>query len=145
MQLSALFLLAPALVQATLNKSTSNTKGKCPKSYNCSPTITTKTDIQAAECAFNTRTHKTQTFAVFKTNHAEDSSHGAPYGPCSAYTCESPTDAEMIDDADCWTFFWSGHGESNGAGLDCIKDPKTGVCGCENSDGNFIPGRSDCK
>ncbi|KAK1456227.1 hypothetical protein CPAR01_07313 [Colletotrichum paranaense] len=153
MQLSALFLLAPALVAATLDPATSNTKGKCPSSYNCSATKVSKA-IQAAECSHNTRTSKTQTFAVFETDHQYDGNNGYPYGTCSAYTCESPT--EMITDDDCWTFFWSnglmadgftmysGTGEEDGVGTGCIKDPNTGVCGCENSDGTFISGASDC-
>lgn len=86
----------------------------------------TSTAIQAAECSHNTRTSGTstpqslkieyctevwdagtQTFAVFVTDHEYDSSYGAPYGTCSAYTCTAPTDSEMTDDDDdCWTFFW---------------------------------------
>lgn len=63
--------------------------------------------IQAAECSHNTRVSGQQTFAVFETDHQYDSSHGAPYGTCSAYTCESPTSADMKADEDCWTFFWT--------------------------------------
>lgn len=39
----------------------------------------------------------------------------------------------------------SGKGKSSGVGTGCIRDPKTGVCGCENSDGKFYAGKSDCK
>lgn len=49
---------------------------------------------------------KEQTFAVFKTNHKYDFSHGAPYGTCQAYTCTAPTETELTADEDCWTFFW---------------------------------------
>lgn len=48
------------------------------------------------------------------------------------------------DDDDCWTFFWSGSGESSGVGTTCIKDPSSGECGCENSDGTFIVGSDSC-
>ncbi|KAK1986461.1 hypothetical protein LZ30DRAFT_746406 [Colletotrichum cereale] len=143
MHLSALLLvLAPALAAATLDPATSNTKSKCPSKYACSATKVSKA-IQAAECSHNTRTGKAQTFAVFETDHRYDASHGAPYGTCSAYTCDAP--AQMIADADCWTFFWSGTGEQSGVGTGCIRDPNTGECGCENSDGTFIPGSDSCK
>ena len=66
----------------------------------------------------------------------------APYGTCSAYTCDVPTEFEA--DADYWTFFWDSSGESSGYGTDCIKDPETGECGCEDSDGTFISGSSSC-
>lgn len=102
----ATLLFAPAMVLATLDPASSNTKGVCPSTYNCSATKVSKA-IQAAECSHNTRTSATQTFAVFVTDHQYDSSHGAPYGTCSAYTCTSPTTAQMTDtDDDCWTFFW---------------------------------------
>jgi hypothetical protein len=40
----------------------------------------------------------------------------------------------------------SGNGTDSGEGAGCIKDPKTGECGCENSiDGKFIAGKTDCK
>lgn len=68
----------------------------------------------------------------------------APYGTCSAYTCEAPTDSVMESDSDCWTFFWSDAGESSGVGTGCIKDPNDGSCGCENSDGEFIDGSDSC-
>lgn len=111
MQLTALLAAAIMLassgsgVLATLDPCSSNTKGACPSSPGCSATRIS-TDIQAAECAHNTRTHDTQTFAVFTTDHDKDDNHGAPYGTCEAYTCTAPTTAEMSDDADCWTFFW---------------------------------------
>lgn len=38
----------------------------------------------------------------------------------------------------------SDDGESGGVGTDCIKSPDDGVCGCENSDGTFVPGGSAC-
>lgn len=63
--------------------------------------------IQAAECSHNTRVSGQQTFAVFETDHQYDSSHGAPYGTCSAYTCTSPTSSEMTAGEDFWTFFWT--------------------------------------
>ena len=94
------------LYKRTLDPATSNTKGKCPGSTNCSAAKVSDA-IQAAECSHNTRVSGTQTFAAFTTEHQYDSAHGAPYGSCAAYTCAAPTDAEMTDiDADCWTFFW---------------------------------------
>ncbi|TVY40175.1 hypothetical protein LSUB1_G002153 [Lachnellula subtilissima] len=137
-------LTASSLAAATLDPATSNTQGKCPATYNCSATKVS-TAIQAAECSHNTRTSSTQTFAVFVTDHQYDSSHGAPYGTCSAYTCTAPTTAQMTDvDTDCWTFFWSGKGASSGYGTNCIESPTTGECGCENSDGTFVAGSSSC-
>ncbi|KAK2028747.1 hypothetical protein LX32DRAFT_521463, partial [Colletotrichum zoysiae] len=135
------------LAAATLDPATSNTKGKCPSRYACGAAKVSKA-IQAAECSHNTRTGgggggKAQTFAVFETDHRYDASHGAPYGTCSAYTCDAP--AQMLADADCWTFFWSGTGEQGGVGTGCIRDPNTGECGCENSDGTFVPGSDSCK
>ncbi|EHA23553.1 hypothetical protein ASPNIDRAFT_128147, partial [Aspergillus niger ATCC 1015] len=88
---------------------------------------------------------ETQTFAVFVTDHQYDSSYGAPYGTCKAYTCTAPTDSEMTDsDDDCWTFFWNDNGESSGSGTGCIRSPDDGTCGCENSDGTFVYGGTDC-
>ena len=52
--------------------------------------------------------------------------------------------AEWSADADYWTFFWGAEGESEGEGAGCIKSPKDGSCGCENSDGIFIYGGSNC-
>ncbi|KAF4314753.1 hypothetical protein BBO99_00009872 [Phytophthora kernoviae] len=131
-------LAAPAMVSATLDPCRSNTKGYCPSTYNCEATKTS-TAIQAAECSHNTRTHDTQTFAVFVTDHQYDGNHGYPYGTCTAYTCDAPTKSQMEANEDCWTFFWSG------IGTDCIKDPKTGECGCErSSDGKFFVGKTDC-
>jgi hypothetical protein len=93
----------------------------------------------------NTRTHETQTFAIFKTDHQYDSVYGAPYGTCEAYTCAAPASADEITaDADYWTFFWGDEGESDGEGAGCIMDPNSGVCGCESSDGKFVAGRTDC-
>ncbi|KAL3421309.1 hypothetical protein PVAG01_07754 [Phlyctema vagabunda] len=147
MQFSTVFMglvASAALVSATLDPCSSNTKGVCPSTLNCSATKVSKA-IQAAECSHNTRTSKTQTFAVFETDHQYDSSNGAPYGTCSAYTCTSPTTAEMTTtDADCWTFFWSGTGTESGVGTGCIRDPTNGVCGCENSDGTFVSGSDSC-
>ncbi|KAG7388821.1 hypothetical protein PHYBOEH_007683 [Phytophthora boehmeriae] len=137
-------LAAPAMVSATLAPCYSNTKGYCPSTYNCEATKVSEA-IQAAECAYNTRTHEKQTFAVFVQDHKYDGNHGFPYGTCTAYTCEAPKQSEMEENADCWTFFWSGNGTSSGIGTDCIKDPNTGECGCErSSDGKFFVGRSDC-
>ncbi|POM59041.1 Small secreted protein [Phytophthora palmivora] len=136
-------LAVPALVSATLDPASSNSKGKCPSTYNCSATKVSKA-IQAAECSHNTRTSKTQTFAVFETDHQYDGNNGYPYGTCSAYTCDPPTSDEMEDNDDCWTFFWSGNGTDSGVGTGCIKDPTTGDCGCENSDGTFVADSSSC-
>jgi hypothetical protein len=147
MKFTANFLavaLTLGLTTATLSPASSNTKGAYPKSPSCSPAKTSKA-IQAAECSHNTRTSKTQTFAVFKVDHQYDANHGAPYGTCEAYTCAAPTSGQMSEDSDYWTFFWGGEGESKGEGAGCIKDPKTGVCGCENSNGQFISGSSSCK
>ncbi|TDZ17236.1 hypothetical protein Cob_v009723 [Colletotrichum orbiculare MAFF 240422] len=144
MQLPQLLLaVAPALVAATLDPASSNTKGACPSVYECSATKMSKA-IQAAECSHNTRTSETQTFAVFETDHQYDSSHGAPYGTCSAFTCAPPSSAQTTADEDCWTFFWSGNGTESGAGTGCIRDPNNGECGCENSDGTFVSGSDSC-
>ncbi|KAG2168138.1 hypothetical protein JADG_007878 [Aureobasidium aubasidani] len=118
--------LTLGLATATLSPATSNTKGKYPKSPSCSPAKTSKA-IQAAECSHNTRTSKTQTFAIFKVDHQYDANHGAPYGTCEAYTCTAPTDSQLSSDSDYWTFFWNDNGESSGEGAGCIKDPQTGV------------------
>jgi hypothetical protein len=102
--------------------------------------------IQAAECSHNTRTSKTQTFAVFTIDHQYDGNHGAPYGTCSAYTCEPPeTPEQMKNDVNCWTFFWvADHGWHEGVGTGCIRDPQTGECGCEDSNGTFHAGSNNC-
>ncbi|KXT10815.1 hypothetical protein AC579_2980 [Pseudocercospora musae] len=143
--LTSLALLV-ASVSATLDPALSNSKNRCPTTYNCEATKISK-NIQAAECSHNTRTHEDQTFAVFITDHQYDDSHGAPYGTCSAYTCEPPaTPGQMKDEIDCWTFFWEdGYGNSEGEGAGCIKSPDDGTCGCENSDGEFIYGSDDCE
>jgi len=39
----------------------------------------------------------------------------------------------------------SDNGESSGVGTTCIKDPNDGTCGCENSDGTFVHGGTNCK
>lgn len=39
---------------------------------------------------------------------------------------------------------YSGTGESSGVGTNCIEDPETGECGCEDSNGTFVPGSSSC-
>lgn len=140
--LAAVFAALP--VHATVDPCTSNTKGVCPSSYSCSASKVSKA-IQAAECSHNTRTSDTQTFAVFVTDHDYDDDTGAPYGTCSAYTCTAPTNATMTDtDSDCWTFFWGTGGTDSGVGTGCIKDPDTGDCGCEDSDGTFISGSDSC-
>ncbi|KAL1882859.1 hypothetical protein Daus18300_000497 [Diaporthe australafricana] len=136
-------LAAPAMVLATLDPATTNTKGKYPSSPACSATKVSKA-IQAAECSHNTRVSGTQTFAVFETDHQYDSSHGAPYGTCSAYTCTAPTSSEMEAGEDYWTFFWGDEGESSGEGAGCIKSPDDGTCGCEDSDGTFVYGSDSC-
>ncbi|KAH9826494.1 Small secreted protein [Teratosphaeria destructans] len=90
-----------------------------------------------------------------------DAYHGAPYGKllptgnrkvsrtlmvtgdCYAYTCEAPT--EMVDDPRAHTFFWTKQGkDKHGTGTSCIKSPITGKCGCENSNGQFMPESDDC-
>lgn len=130
------------LSTATLQPATSNTKGAYPASPQCSA-AKTSTSIQAAECSHNTRTSETQTFAIFKTDHQYDDVEGAPYGTCEAYTCTPPS-GDLTSDEDYWTFFWGDEGEESGEGAGCIKDPQSGECGCENSDGTFIAGKSDC-
>ncbi|OQE22898.1 hypothetical protein PENFLA_c012G05683 [Penicillium flavigenum] len=140
---SIFFLAAPAIVAATLDPASSNTKGYKPSSLNCDA-AKVSTAIQAAECSHNTRTSETQTFAVFETDHQYDANNGAPYGTCSAYTCTAPTSDELEEDSDYWVFYWSTAGESAGYGTTCIKDPQTGECGCENSDGTFVAGSDSC-
>ena len=136
--------LTLGLATATLAPASSNTKGAYPASPDCSATKISKA-IQAAECSHNTRTHETQTFAIFKVDHQYDGNNGAPYGTCEAYTCTAPTSSELTEDEDYWTFFWGSEGESSGEGAGCIKDPQTGECGCENSTGEFIAGSDSCK
>ncbi|KAJ5479823.1 hypothetical protein N7530_005332 [Penicillium desertorum] len=140
---SIFFLAAPTIVAATLDPASSNTKGYKPSSLNCDA-AKVSTAIQAAECSHNTRTSETQTFAVFETDHQYDANNGAPYGTCSAYTCTAPTSDELEEDSDYWVFYWSDAGESTGYGTTCIKDPQTGECGCENSDGTFVAGSDSC-
>lgn len=167
MQFTQLFTLlaGPAMVLATLDKCTTNTKGKYPKSPSCSAGKVS-TSIQAAECAYNTRVSD-QTFAVFETDHQYDDVYGAPYGTCSAYSCTAPDDSELTSGSDYWTFYWrlvfpchvilksrrchtdpfsthSDDGESSGTGTNCIESPDDGTCGCENSDGTFVAGSSSC-
>ncbi|KAF1324097.1 hypothetical protein FI667_g10012, partial [Globisporangium splendens] len=141
---SALLLVASSSVQATLAPCTTNTKGKAPTIPSGCTAQKTSKSIQAAECSHNTRTAK-QAFAVFKTNHKYDKVYGAPYGDCTAYTCTGTPKFTMKTDADSWTFFWSTAGGSSGVGTGCIRDPNNGVCGCENSDGKFISGGTNCK
>ncbi|KAL4960180.1 uncharacterized protein BDV14DRAFT_193149 [Aspergillus stella-maris] len=136
-------LAAPALVTATLDPASSNTKGYKPSSLNCDAAKVSNA-IQAAECSHNTRTSETQTFAVFEQDHQYDENNGAPYGTCSAYTCTAPTSSELTEDEDYWVFYWGDEGESTGYGTTCIKDPNTGECGCENSDGTFVAGSDSC-
>ncbi|KAF9696506.1 hypothetical protein EKO04_005617 [Ascochyta lentis] len=127
---------------ATLDPATSNTKGKYPSSPSCSSSKTSKA-IQAAECSHNTRVSGNQTFAIFTQDHQYDGNHGYPYGTCVAYICGPGT--AMESNSDMWTFFWSDAGESSGDGAGCIKSPDDGTCGCENSNGEFVYGASDCK
>jgi len=50
--------------------------------------------------------------------------------------------------AGTWTFFWAKagvEGEESGDGAGCIKSPKDGSCGCENSDGTFVYKGTNCK
>ncbi|KAJ5925566.1 hypothetical protein N7454_008205 [Penicillium verhagenii] len=145
MHFTTLFtLVATAVtVSATVDPCSSNTKGYKPTSLNCSA-AKVSTAIQAAECSHNTRVSGTQTFAVFETDHQYDDDTGAPYGTCSAYTCDAPTSDELEESSDYWVFYWSDDGEDSGVGTGCIKDPQTGVCGCEDSDGTFISGSDNC-
>jgi hypothetical protein len=109
-----------------------------------SAAIKTSKAIQAAECSHNTRTGK-QTFAVFKQDHQYDGNNGYPYGTCEAYNCAPG--AKITEGGDYWTFFWDAAGvvgNQTGDGAGCIKSPDDGTCGCENSDGTFIYGGSDC-
>ena len=126
---------------ATLQPATSNTKGKCPSTNDCAPQKTSQ-DIQAAECAHNTRTHGQETYAIWK--RTKTNSNGISYGSCAAYTCTAPTKGEMVTNDACWTFFWSSGGAQQGVGTGCIRDPNSGECGCENSDGQFIVGSDSC-
>lgn len=106
--------------------------------------VKTSKAIQAAECSHNTRTSK-QTFAVFTTDHQYDKVNGAPYGTCEAYNCAPGT--SVASNEDSWTFYWDAAGvvgEESGEGAGCIKSPDDGTCGCENSDGTFVYGGSDC-
>ncbi|KAM5354073.1 hypothetical protein ACJ41O_000723 [Fusarium nematophilum] len=128
---------------ATLDPALSNTQGKFPQSPGCAASAVSDA-IQAAECSHNTRVAGQQTFAIFRIDHQFDGNNGAPYGTCEAYECEAPTGDQLTDDDDTWTFFWNDNGESPGDGAGCIKDPNDGLCGCENSDGTFIPRASDC-
>lgn len=144
-------------VRATLDPADTNTKGKYPTKPACSRTffaaildtvctnlqqaVKTSKAIQAAECSHNTRTSK-QTFAIFVTDHQYDKINGAPYGTCKAYNCDPGT--AMTANSDAWTFFWGDAGTSKGDGAGCIKNPDDGVCGCENSDGTFVPGGTNC-
>ncbi|KAF2821727.1 hypothetical protein CC86DRAFT_373533 [Ophiobolus disseminans] len=130
-------------VVATLDPAKSNTKGAYPSAPACSPIKTSKA-IQAAECSHNTRTSK-QTFAVFTQDHQYDGNKGYPYGTCQAYNCAPGT--TMVANKDSWTFFWDTAGvagKTSGDGAGCIKSPKDGTCGCENSDGTFVYGGSNC-
>ncbi|KAH7064244.1 hypothetical protein BKA63DRAFT_482146 [Paraphoma chrysanthemicola] len=144
--LQSLLALAALAVcaTATLDPAMSNTKGAYPSSPGCSPIKTSKA-IQAAECSHNTRTAK-QTFAVFTQDHQYDKVPGAPYGTCEAYNCAPG--ANMSQNKDLWTFFWTAAGvvgKEGGDGAGCIKSPDDGSCGCENSDGTFVYGGTDCK
>ncbi|KAJ8525335.1 hypothetical protein ON010_g15780 [Phytophthora cinnamomi] len=125
LSVALVLLVAPALVNATLDPCHANLKGKCPKLHNCKVTKVS-TAIQAAECSYNTRTHEKQTYAVFKQDHQYDGNHGYPYGDCYAYTCK--VNPQMVANKDCWTFFWAGvkiNGTALGVGTGCIKDPNT--------------------
>ncbi|CAH0050642.1 unnamed protein product [Clonostachys solani] len=136
-------LAVAASVTATLDPASSNSKGYYPASPACSPAKTSKA-IQAAECSHNTRVSGKQTFAVFKVDHQYDKNNGAPYGTCQAYTCTAPTQAELTANSDYWVFFWNDNGAESGVGTGCIRSPDDGECGCENSDGTFIPGGTNC-
>ncbi|KAF2115933.1 hypothetical protein BDV96DRAFT_612506 [Lophiotrema nucula] len=141
MHLTLLFASLFSIAFATLDPCTSNTPNKMPASANCCATKTS-TDIQAAECAYNTRTSDPETFAVW--TRTKTNSNGISYGTCEAYTCTAPTDDELVANEYGWTFFWNDNGEDDGVGTGCIRDPNTTECGCENSDGTFIVGSDDC-
>ncbi|KAI7949578.1 hypothetical protein MJO28_008399 [Puccinia striiformis f. sp. tritici] len=100
-------------------------------------------DIQASECAMNTRLSypKVQLFAYFKQNHAQDHYHGCPYGECSAYTAfPGPGDVE-IDFGDAISFFWHYTAGLKGTGTKVISNPRTGALGYEQSlSGNYYDG-----
>ncbi|KAL9530520.1 hypothetical protein SMMN14_05638 [Sphaerulina musiva] len=131
-----------SLHRRTLDPAESNSKGMKPVDIDCPPARLSQ-DIQAAECSHNTRTHEKQTFAVFVIDHDKDKNHGAPYGNCTAYTCDVPT--KFVPDENHWSFFWNEEGLEEGHGAGCIKNPRNGKCGCENSDGKFITGADNCK
>ncbi|TDH68398.1 hypothetical protein CCR75_006967 [Bremia lactucae] len=133
-----------ALVFAKLEPCLSVTNMACPTKFNCEAT-TTNGPIQAAECSRNTRTKAQQTFAIFVVDDKYRTYHGAPYGTCAAYTCKAPTPAELVKNAKCSTIFWNSDGEEPGNFYGCIKDPQTGICGCEMSNGLFFPNKTDCK
>ncbi|QSZ30454.1 hypothetical protein DSL72_000008 [Monilinia vaccinii-corymbosi] len=134
-----------AVASATLDPATSNTKGYLPGSTGCKPSKTSYA-IQAAECSHNTRVAGKQTFAVFKIDHKHDGANGYPYGTCMAYTCTAPPGDSLVPNPDYWTFFWGKTkiGSDKGFGTTCIQSPVDSTCGCENSDGEFKYGRSDC-
>lgn len=101
---AAVLLLLPSIALATLKPCTSNTKAKIPSKASCSPTKTS-TGIQAAECAYNTRTGKDpETFAVW--TRTKTNSNGISYGKCEAFTCAAPASSAMVANEDGWTFFW---------------------------------------
>ncbi|KAF4555796.1 Hypothetical protein D9617_2g057600 [Elsinoe fawcettii] len=127
-------------------KSLSNTKGVCylpgPECKAYSP----PDQIQDSECAFNKRTgNLQQTFAVWEHNPKLDSSHGAPYGKCTAYTCPITAAMKTKSDPGCWTFFWTSAsaGKSAGPGTDCVRSWINSKCGCQTSDGKFHEGKTD--
>jgi hypothetical protein len=162
-RLTIISILAMATaITATLDPATFNTKDSYPSAPGCArtspslppsaqppanllPAIKTSKAIQAAECSHNTRTWK-QTFAVFTQDHQYDGNNGAPYGACEAYNCAPGS--KMATKTGTWTFFWDAagvKGKSSGDGAGCIKSSKDGSCGCENSDGTFVYGGSNCK
>ncbi|KAJ6282213.1 hypothetical protein J3E71DRAFT_283966 [Bipolaris maydis] len=141
--LIALLALATGIT-ATLDPATSHSNATYPAAPACKPGKVSKA-IQAAECSHNTRLSK-QTFAVFTIDHQYDKSHGAPYGTCEAYNCAPGS--KMTARKDTFTFFWDAagvRGEEDGEGMGCIRSPRDGTCGCENSDGKFVYGGTDCK
>lgn len=103
MRVTFLLSFLPISALATLDPCKSNTQGKIPSTTKCDP-AKTSTNIQAAECAYNTRTSDPETFAVW--TRTKTNSNGISYGTCKAYTCTAPTADELVEDEAGWTFFW---------------------------------------
>ncbi|KAG0147352.1 hypothetical protein CROQUDRAFT_42998 [Cronartium quercuum f. sp. fusiforme G11] len=96
-------------------------------------------NIQAAECACNTRAGHGQAFAYFEIDATKANNHGAPYGTCYAFTTV-PKDAELINDPKYDVFFWMANRGQSGTGVGRIKNSRTGVEGYEDSHGGYHDG-----